>query len=144
MTVGSEQKTGKGVYRITGTGSKRTVTFVKPINDKNTSFNVPASVKLADGRYKVTAIDKNAFKNNKKLKKVTIGSKVTRIGAGAFSGAKNLNAITIKSKSLKSVGKNALKGIHKKCTIKVPKTKLTAYKRLLKKKGKKASVKIIK
>ena len=85
MTVGSEQKTGKGVYRITETGSKRTVTFVKPINDKNTSFNVPASVKLADGRYKVTAIDKNAFKNNKKLKKVTIGSKVTRIGAGAFS-----------------------------------------------------------
>lgn len=144
MTVGSEQKTGKGVYRITGTGSKRTVTFVKPINDKNTSFNVPASVKLADGRYKVTAIDKNAFKNNKKLKKVTIGSKVTRIGAGAFSGAKNLKAITIKSKSLKSVGKNALKGIHKKCTIKVPKTKLTAYKRLLKKKGQKASVKIIK
>lgn len=144
MTVGSEQKTGKGVYRITGTGSKRTVTFVKPINDKNTSFNVPASVKLADGRYKVTAIDKNAFKNNKKLKKVTIGSKVTRIGAGAFSGAKNLKAITIKSKLLKSVGKNALKGIHKKCAIKVPKTKLTAYKRLLKKKGQKASVKIIK
>ena len=118
MTVGSEQKTGKGVYRITGTGSKRTVTFVKPINDKNTSFNVPASVKLADGRYKVTAIDKNAFKNNKKLKKVTIGSKVTRIGAGAFSGAKNLKAITIKSKSLKSVGKNALKGIHKNVRLK--------------------------
>lgn len=47
-------------------------------------------------------------------------------------------------KLLKSVGKNALKGIHKKCTIKVPKTKLTAYKRLLKKKGQKANVKIIK
>lgn len=142
MTVGSEQKSGKGIYRITGT--RKTVTFVKPLNDKNTSFNVPASVKLADGRYKVTAIDKNAFKNNRKLKKVTIGNKVTKIGAGAFSGAKNLKAITIKSKLLKSVGKNALKGIHKKCAIKVPKTKLTAYKRLLKKKGQKASVKIIK
>lgn len=84
------------------------------------------------------------LKNNRKLKKVTIGNKVTKIGAGAFSGAKNLKAITIKSKLLKSVGKNALKGIHKKCAIKVPKTKLTAYKRLLKKKGQKASVKIIK
>ena len=142
MTVGSEQKSGKGIYRITGT--RKTVTFVKPMNDKNTSFNVPASVKLADGRYKVTAIDKNAFKNNRKLKKVTIGNKVTKIGAGAFSGAKNLKAITIKSKLLKSVGKNALKGIHKKCAIKVPKTKLTAYKRLLSKKGQKASVKITK
>ena len=142
MTVGSEQKSGKGIYRINGT--RKTVTFVKPLNDKNTFFNVPASVKLADGRYKVTAIDKNAFKNNRKLKKVTIGNKVTKIGAGAFSGAKNLKEITIKSKLLKSVGKNALKGIHKKCTIKVPKTKLTAYKRLLKKKGQKASVKITK
>ena len=100
MTVGSEQKSGKGIYRITGT--RKTVTFVKPLNDKNTFFNVPASVKLADGRYKVTAIDKNAFKNNRKLKKVTIGNKVTKIGAGAFSGAKNLKAITIKSKLLKS------------------------------------------
>lgn len=75
MTVGSEQKSGKGIYRITGI--RKTVTFVKPLNDKNTSFNVPASVKLADGRYKVTAINKNAFKNNRKLKKVTIGNKVT-------------------------------------------------------------------
>ena len=66
------------------------------------------SVKLADGRYKVTAIDKNAFKNNRKLKKVTIGNKVTKIGAGAFSGAKNLKAITIKSKLLKSVGKKCI------------------------------------
>ena len=33
------------------------------------------------------------------------------------------------------VGKNALKGINKKCKIKVPKKKLKAYKKLFKKKG---------
>lgn len=142
-TVGTEAKVGKGIYRVTN-AKKKTVVLVKPRKANNTSFNVPKSVKLANGRYKVVGIAKNAFKNNKKLKKVVIGSQVTKIGANAFSGAKNLKTITIKSKSLKSVGKNAFKGIHKNCKIKVPAKKLNSYKKLLSKKGQKASVKITK
>lgn len=142
-TVGTEAKVGKGIYRVTN-AKKKTVVLVKPRKANNTSFNVPKSVKLANGRYKVVGIEKNAFKNNRKLKKVVIGSQVTKIGANAFSGAKNLKTITIKSKSLKSVGKNAFKGIHKKCKIKVPAKKLNSYKKLLSKKGQKASVKITK
>ena len=45
---------------------------------------------------------------------------------------------------LKKAGKKAFKGIHAKCKIKVPKKKLSAYKRLLKGKGQKAGVKITK
>lgn len=142
-TVGTEAKVGKGIYRVTN-AKKKTVVLVKPRKVNNTSFNVPKSVKLANGRYKVVGIEKNAFKNNRKLKKVVIGSQVTKIGANAFSGAKNLKTITIKSKSLKSVGKNAFKGINKKCKIKVPAKKLNSYKKLLSKKGQKASVKITK
>ena len=142
-TVGTEAKVGKGIYRVTN-AKKKTVVLVKPRKANNTSFNVPKSVKLANGRYKVVGIAKNAFKNNRKLKKVVIGSQVTKIGANAFSGAKNLKTITIKSKSLKSVGKNAFKGINKKCKIKVPAKKLNSYKKLLSKKGQKASVKITK
>ena len=142
-TVGTEPKVGKGIYRVTN-AKKKTVVLVKPRKANNTSFNVPKSVKLANGRYKVVGIEKNAFKNNRKLKKVVIGSQVTKIGANAFSGAKNLKTITIKSKSLKSVGKNAFKGIDKKCKIKVPAKKLNSYKKLLSKKGQKASVKITK
>lgn len=142
-TVGTEAKVGKGIYRVTN-AKKKTVVLVKPRKANNTSFNVPKSVKLANGRYKVVGIEKNAFKNNRKLKKVVIGSQVTKIGANAFSGAKNLKTITIKSKSLKSVGKNAFKGIYKKCKIKVPAKKLNSYKKLLSKKGQKDSVKITK
>lgn len=142
-TVGTEAKVGKGIYRVTN-AKKKTVVLVKPRKANNTSINVPKSVKLANGRYKVVGIEKNAFKNNRKLKKVVIGSQVTKIGANAFSGAKNLKTITIKSKSLKSVGKNAFKGIDKKCKIKVPAKKLNSYKKLLSKKGQKASVKITK
>lgn len=142
-TVGTEAKVGNGIYRVTN-AKKKTVVLVKPRKANNTSFNVPKSVKLANGRYKVVGIEKNAFKNNRKLKKVVIGSQVTKIGANAFGGAKNLKTITIKSKSLKSVGKNAFKGINKKCKIKVPAKKLNSYKKLLSKKGQKASVKITK
>lgn len=142
-TVGTEAKVGNGIYRVTN-AKKKTVVLVKPRKANNTSFNVPKSVKLANGRYKVVGIEKNAFKNNRKLKKVVIGSQVTKIGANAFSGAKNLKTITIKSKSLKSVGKNAFKGIDKKCKIKVPAKKLNSYKKLLSKKGQKNSVKITK
>ena len=142
MTVGSEQKSGKGIYRITGT--RKTVTFVKPLNDKNTSFNVPASVKLADGRYKVTAIDKNAFKNNRKLKKVTIGSNVKKIEKNAFAGCSKLKTVNMKKATgITSIGSKAFSKIDAKAKVTVPAKKLSKYKKMLKKAGlpKKATVK---
>ena len=84
------------------------------------------------------------IKNNNNLKKITIGSNITKIGVGAFKGCKNLKTITIKSKNLKSVGKNAFKGINPKAKIKVPSSCLEKYKKLLAKKGQKSSVKITK
>ena len=57
-------------------------------------------------------------------------------------GGKKLKKITIKSTKLKSVGAKAFKGISKKASIQVPKSKLKAYQRLLKGKGQASSVKI--
>ena len=87
--------------------------------------------------YKVTAIAANAFKNNKKLKKVTIGENVKTIGKNAFYGCKKLKTVTIKTSQLtkKTVGKNAFAKINSKTKVKVPKSKLKAYKKLLKSKG---------
>ena len=84
---------------------------------------------------------REAFKNNKTITKVTIGSNITSIGKQAFSGCKNLKTITIKTKNLtaKSVGAKAFakagSSNYKKLTVKVPKSKKTLYKKLLKKKG---------
>ena len=94
--------------------------------------------------YKVTAIDKNAFKSKKKLKSVTIGKYVKSIGASAFAKDGKLSKITIKSTVLKKVGSKAFSGINKKAKIKVPAKKLKAYKKLLKNKGQSKSVKIVK
>ena len=60
-----------------------------------------------------------------------------KIGKQAFYGDKKLKTITIKTTMLtsKNVGSSAFKGIYAKATIKVPKSKLTSYKKILKAKG---------
>lgn len=105
---------------------------------------IPATVKISGKNYKVTSIANNAFKNNKKLKKVTIGVNVNKIGKAAFKGCKNLKSIIIKTKKLtaKKVGANAFKGINKKATFKVPKKKVKAYKKIVKAKGAAKTVKV--
>ena len=64
------------------------------------------------------------------------------IGKNTFKNCKKLKSLTIKSSNLKTVGKNALKGIHAKCKIKVPAKKVNVYKKLLKGKGQKKTVRI--
>ena len=48
---------------------------------------------------------------------------------------RNLEMVTIKSLKLKSIGKNAFKGINNKVTIKVPDIKVKVYKKIIKSKG---------
>lgn len=124
-------------YKVTTAANGKTgkVTLTTPIKKTLTKATIPSTVKIKNEIFQVTAIEKNAFKNNKKLKSVIIGKHVAKIGASAFSGCKKLKTVSIKSTKLKSVGKNALKGIMKNATIKVPKSKLNAYKKLLKKKA---------
>lgn len=131
-------------YKVIKAGS--TVSYEKPKNSKITSVNIPATVTVDGIKYKVTGIEKNAFKNCKKLKKATIGSNVTSIGSSAFYNCKNLKNITIKTTKLtdKSVGSKAFKNINTKASIKVPKSKVNSYKKILKKKGITSKVKVTK
>ena len=144
---GTTLKDSKGAtYKVTGAKVKNpTVTYVKP--KKNVKkVSIPATITVKGMKYQVTAVSKDAFKNNKKVTQVTIDKNVNNIGKNAFYGCKNLKKITIKTTKLtkKTVGKNAFKGIHKKATIKVPKKKLDVYKKLLKNAGISKSVKVVK
>lgn len=144
---GKTLKDSKGAtYKVTGAKVKNpTVTYVKP--KKNVKkVSIPATITVKGVKYKVTAVSKDAFKNNKKVTQVTIDKNVKNIGKNAFYGCKNLKKVTIKTTKLtkKTVGKNAFKGIHKKATIKVPKKKLDAYKKILKNAGISKSVKVVK
>ena len=85
----------------------------------------------------VTSIGDKAFYNCGKITSITLPSKVNKIGKQAFSKCKSLKKITIKTTKLtsKNVGSKAFKGIHSKVVVKVPKSKLKAYKSILKEKG---------
>lgn len=155
------------------------VEYKKPHN-KTAKVTIPATITVDGVTYKITSVAKNAFKNDKKittlklgsnvktiganafygctrLKNVTLGSgltkigdkafykcgaitkltipaKVTEIGKQAFYNCKKLKTITIKSTKLKKVGSKAISGIDKKAVIRVPKSKLTAYKKRFNKK----------
>lgn len=145
VSVGAEKKTGTVKVEKVSANSK-----LKKITIPNTVFK--------DGcTFKVEKITKNAFRNNKKVTKVKLGKNVKVIEDGAFSGCKKLNSVVTgaslskigknvfandkslktidlrNSKKLKSVGSGTFKGISKKAIIKVPKGKIKAYKKLLKK-----------
>ena len=123
-------------YTVTDT-VKKNVTYIAPVTIKAKTITIPATIKINGEIYKVTKIDKNALKGNKKVTKIVVGSNIQSIGDYAFSGCKKLKTIIIQSKKLttKTVSKKAFKGIAKKVVVKVPKKKRTAYKKLLKKKG---------
>ena len=63
---------------------------------------------------------------------VTIGKKVTKIGKQAFYGCKLLKKVKVNTTKLKTVGKNAFKGVKKGAQAKVPAKQKKAYKNLLK------------
>lgn len=94
----------------------------------------------------VKTIEASAFKGCTSLKTITLPANTTTIKAGAFAGCKNLKTIVIKSTKLtsKTVSKGAFKGLGKGTTIKVPKKKYAAYKKLFKQKGLSSKVKIVK
>ena len=157
-------------YIVTsGKGKTPTVQYTGPKSTAKGTVTIPAMVKVDGVSYRVTSIADNAFKNNKKITRVVIGSNIVTIGKNAFAkctnitsivigenvtkieknafyGCGKLKKITIKSEKLtsKSVAKNAFSRIGKKTVIKVPTSKYKAYKKMLYTKGLNKKVRILK
>lgn len=162
--VGTKMVMNGITYQITSlNGGKKEVSYISG-RKKAAKVTVPSTVTVKGTSYKVTAIADNAFAGNSKLTSVklsnniakigksaftrcaklssiTIPKNVTQIGNNAFKHCKKLSKVTFKGTKIKKVGKNAFKNVSKKITIKVPKGKKAAYKKLLKKAGYKKTVK---
>lgn len=123
---------------------KKEVVYKAPANKKAKTISISTAVKINGVTYKVTGIANSAFKGNKRVTKITVGSNIKSIGNNVFSGATKLKTIKIKSVKLtsKTVSKNAFKGLKGTTTIKVQKKKLKAYKKLFKSKGLSSKVKV--
>ena len=142
---GSVYTVGNLKYKVIKSAAKNgTVTVMKATKKTLKSVKIPSSVKIKGYSFKVTEISNNSFANNKKLAEVTIGANVEKIGSKAFYGCSKLKTIKVSSKQLKSVDKNVFKGINSQAKIKVSSSKFKKYKNLLKNKGQKKTVKIVK
>lgn len=130
VKVGDIYTIGKLNYKVKNT-VKKTVVVSGLAKKNSTAVSVPAVVEIKGETYKVTAVAKNAFKGNKKLKKVTLGENITAIRIKAFCQNKNLKKVIIRSTRLKKVGKYAFKGISKKAVISVPEKKVKKCSKLI-------------
>lgn len=163
---GTVHRIGSLKYKVTKSAAKDgTVAVASGTKNTLVKVSIPSSVKINGYTFRVTEISAKAFKNYKKLttvtvgkyvtsignyafqnntrlKKVTIGERVSKIGKYAFYGDKNLKEIGIKTKKLTSVGTGAFKKINKNAVIRVPKSKVSSYKKLFKGKGLSGSVEI--
>ncbi len=150
-SIGKVIKVDKLSYEIT---SSKTAKFAG-CSKSTKELVIPSSIKYNGRKLKVTEIDKSAFKkltklekvkigNNvdsipshtfrecTKLKNVIIGKKVETISKKAFYKLSNLKYVKIKSTDLKSIEDNAFTKTSDKIKFKVPESKYSKYKKLIK------------
>lgn len=80
------------------------------VNIDSTAFDeVRDKVKIVEIKSKIKTIEKELFKNCKKLTQVTLPEKIEKISDGAFSGTENLTSLTIPN-TTKTIANNAFEG----------------------------------
>lgn len=129
--AGTKYTVGGNQYTVLKAGL--TVRFSKA-NPKAKTVTIPNTI-TADGiSYKVAEVGANAFKNNKKVKKVTIGTNVVKIANKAFNKCPSLRNVIIKTTLLtkKTASKKCFSKVHKKMVIKVPKKVKKSYVKIFK------------
>lgn len=121
LTKGSICQDAKGIlkYRITKMAAKNGTAEVIGIQKKSGKVTIPSTITVHGITFKVTAIAEKAFRNDKNLKSVVIGSNVKKIGKQAFEKCRKLSSVTFKGKKAPTIGKAAFKGIKKKTSVQV-------------------------
>ena len=124
--AGTKYTVGGNQYTVLKAGLS--VRFSKA-NPKAKTVTIPNTIKVNGINYKVAEVGANAFKNNKKVKKVTIGANVVKIANKAFNKCPSLRNVIIKTTLLtkKTASKKCFSKVHKKMVIKVPKKVKKSY-----------------
>ncbi|RGF54221.1 CHAP domain-containing protein [Clostridium sp. AF36-4] len=105
--VWQDANKAKGTYRVTASDpTKGTVTYLAPLDKKQATVTIPATATIDGVTYRVTAIEKNAFKNNRYIKRVIIGNNIITIGDDAFYGCKKLENVNF-GENVKIIGNKA-------------------------------------
>lgn len=129
--TGTKYTVGGNQYTVLKAGLS--VRFSKA-NPKAKTATIPNTITVDGISYKVAEIGANAFNNNKKIKKVTIGANVVKIANKAFNKCPSLRNVIIKTTLLtkKTASKKCFSKVHKKMVIKVPKKVKKSYAKIFK------------
>ena len=111
--------TGETYVKTESTDSTKTVEYYQAAENSSETVVIPEKITINGTTYKVTSVADNAFKNNKNVKKVVIGSNVKTIGANAFMGCSNLQTVTM-GKNVTTIGSKAFYNCTKLKTITLP------------------------
>lgn len=145
--------------RVDGKGTVSVVGSVYKSGDRKfTTLKITDTVTIGGVKFKITKIEKNAFRGYKYLSTVTIGSNVTNfgdtafygcgkltavtvgksvktIGAKSFAGCKNLKRVKLLTTQLTKAGASAFNGIKSNATFALPKKYYNSYSKMIKKAG---------
>ena len=129
--AGTKYTVGGNQYTVLKAGLS--VRFSKA-NPKAKTVTIPNTITVNGISYKVAEVGANAFKNNKKVKKVTIGANVVKIANIAFNKCPSLRNVIIKTTLLtkKTASKKCFSKVHKKMIIKSPKKVKKSYAKIFK------------
>lgn len=129
--AGTKYTVGGNQYTVLKAGLS--VRFSKA-NPKAKTVTIPNAITVDGISYKVAEVGANAFKNNKKVKKVTIGANVVKVANKAFNKCPSLRNVIIKTTLLtkKTASKKCFSKVHKKMIIKVPKKVKKSYVKIFK------------
>ena len=129
--TGTKYTVGGNQYTVLKAGLS--VRFSKA-NPKAKTATIPNTITVDGINYKVAEVGANAFKNNKKVKNVTIGANVVKVANKAFNKCPSLRNVIIKTTLLtkKTASKKCFSKVHKKMVIKVPKKVKKSYAKIFK------------
>lgn len=129
--AGTKYTVGGNQYTVLKAGLS--VRFSKA-NPKAKTVTIPNTITVDGINYKVTEVGANSFKNNKKVKKVTIGANVVKIANKSFNKCPSLRNVIIKTTLLtkKTASKKCFSKVSKKMVIKVPKKVKKSYAKIFK------------
>lgn len=135
---------GNLVYKISSITDKR-VRVMRLVDENVSTLVIPNSVSFGGRTYSVTCVNANAFRGNRYLKKVTLGSKMRSVEHYAFYNCPKLAKVVIKSKDLVNISNYAFKKTKTSLKVYVPTRGLIAsYRSLMLDGGMSRKAKVVK
>lgn len=116
---GDQITIGNFVYKISSITDRR-VRVMSLVDESVTNVSVPNTVSFDGRTYSVTCINANAFRGNRYVKKITLGTNIRSIEHYAFYNCPKLAKVVINSRNLVNISNYAFKKLNTSLKVYVP------------------------